>query len=1030
MRLVICSRENLSKPLESQEFTVFHITIHQLLTEKCPAYKQELNQYISVYADGEKVPLEEWNSFYLDGIQELLFVIEPAGLGVTAIAAIIAAIVAVASVVYSLIMMNRLDSATTGNTKNGSTIYDVNAQGNKVKLQAVIPENFGYFKKFPDYLCDVHSFYRNNKYFIDLILCQGRGYYQHADDYSDIYIANTPLSEFNDGTVQIRVYDPGTEITANNSIEDKCWYGWYSSIEVTTQGKTLEGMVESASSDSSSAQYDTTLGADYISCYKTTYQYYANFGCSGGSSGYTPIRSEYALPWEEGAYFHMSGTSTVRKIAVENSDYSPLIEEDTITLYLTKTSNLTDLTWLRARVTEIDPETSEEVIVSAGDTVRVSYTRTATVRYYSRPVGTSGPQDSTASATNTEDWDAEVLAVSLVDELLTITVSASEAVIPDYPDYPSVSATQIISQTQSDSVSAYEPLPADYPYESDDGLYQIVSKNGALTYVVRCTSSYGEDTSWPGFWSQGFSSTGVSFVLDENSSDSAGEWVGPFRACPVGAESNLYELDFQFPSGLGTLNNSGTISSRTVTIEIQYRNADSNDPWVSVEQEWTNNTNDELAYTLSFETESAGNYEFRVKNLSDKDESVQALQTIKWVGLKSCITTCNQYDDMTVIICRFRGSETLSELSQNQIWTLWTRKLPPIDCEDENLNNPNYMVATRDIAPVVKYICDNSKYKGIVDTDSLAEFDIWWRGKGLKLDGTLDDDNTLLEALRDVLKAGFSGLTVYENKLSFTKLHRQGTSEPLTQIFTPQNLTASPKATITLKRDDSVNEVVVEYIDPTTYKTATRYVHLDANGEGVTTLYPTSNNQENLNAFGVTQEEIAVAMGLRRLRYLTYTTTKYEIKTELDGLNCQYNDLVGLVLDHNISNITGRIISYQSSIITVDREVPSSISSGVVYIRKLDGSMWQTEFSRLTSRTLSLAAELPFAWNEDYGSVLEYPFFAIGELIKCWVTDVKPNNKSCTLELVNYDERVFTSDLSGGYGVSAYGTSDYGVYSM
>ena len=72
--------------------------------------------------------------------------------------------------------------------------------------------------------------------------------------------------------------------------------------------------------------------------------------------------------------------------------------------------------------------------------------------------------------------------------------------------------------------------------------------------------------------------------------------------------------------------------------------------------------------------------------------------------------------------------------------------------------------------------------------------------------------------------------------------------------------------------------------------------------------------------------------------------------------------------------------------------------------------MWQTEFSRVDSRNLTLAAELPFAWNDEYGSVLEYPFFAIGELVKCWVTNVKPNNKSCTLELVNYDERVFDDD--------------------
>ena len=152
-------------------------------------------------------------------------------------------------------------------------------------------------------------------------------------------------------------------------------------------------------------------------------------------------------------------------------------------------------------------------------------------------------------------------------------------------------------------------------------------------------------------------------------------------------------------------------------------------------------------------------------------------------------------------------------------------------------------------------------------------------------------------------------------------------------------------------------------------------------------------------------------MGLRRLRYLIYTSTKYEIKTELDGLNCQFNDIVGLVLDHNLSNITGRILGIDKGIIEVDREIPKAKDYGVVYIRKLDGTMFQTEFTRIDSRHLQLSQDLPFSWQEEYGSALEYPFFAIGELVKCWVTDVKPNNKSCTLELVNYDERVFKDDL-------------------
>ena len=236
MRITIYSREDLTKLIESNVISCdADLTIAGLLARYCPKYSDSVRPFLSAYADKVLVPYEDWNSYKLGKTSELMFIIEAGGLGTGAIMAIISAVMAVASVVYSLISMHRLDSASTGNTKTGSTIYDVNAQGNKVKLQQVIPENFGLFKKFPDYLCDRHTFYRNNKYFIDLVLCQGRGYYQHSENYDDIYIANTPLSEFNDGSVQVRIYDPSTVITAQNSIEDGCWYGWYSSIEVTSQ---------------------------------------------------------------------------------------------------------------------------------------------------------------------------------------------------------------------------------------------------------------------------------------------------------------------------------------------------------------------------------------------------------------------------------------------------------------------------------------------------------------------------------------------------------------------------------------------------------------------------------------------------------------------------------------------------------------------------------------------------------------------------------------------------------------------------
>ena len=313
------------------------------------------------------------------------------------------------------------------------------------------------------------------------------------------------------------------------------------------------------------------------------------------------------------------------------------------------------------------------------------------------------------------------------------------------------------------------------------------------------------------------------------------------------------------------------------------------------------------------------------------------------------------------------------------------------------------------MAPVINYICNNSKYAGIVDDNSLNEFAEFWNRKQIKLDGTLDSSSTLLDVLRDCLNVGFSAPVVRNNKLAFVRLHRQGENEPLAQVFSPQNLTKSTEITFNLPRDDETQEIVTEYISPETYKTETLFCSLDENGNKVISSYPNSDKQEKLKAFGVTVQAQAEAMGMRRLRYIKNTRITYEIETELDGLNCQYNDLVGLFLDENLSNITGRITSADGLKVYTDMEIPEALGTGVIYIRRKNGTPKDYIYTRNGPHELTLDTAL--TWDPEYGSVIEYPFFAIGEMVKCWVTEVSPQDKRVKLKLINYNEDIFINDL-------------------
>lgn len=1015
LRIEVYTRADLSRIIEQVTLEPkAGETIADVMRKQCPAYTPERAQasYISLYADGVKIPQDTWSRYRLDGTKTLRVVIEAGGLEAGAIIAIISIVLAVASAVYAIIMANRLGKNQQKDTKQGSSIYDVNAQGNQVNLTNVVPETFGKFKRFPDYLADKHVFYRNNTQFIDMILCQGVGYYDRAGDGSDVYVGETPIGQLPGCSVY--VYEPGEEITAENSPEDRSWYCYYSSTQVTASGHTLE---PEQTEVEQSQQIDPTAtfnGAQLSGGYYQTLTGYSSPGSAGGGGSAYRVYKPLVLPWDVGAFFAIAGAVDIR----------PLGEGDTTRDTVTGTTEL-DVTlpeyfnnaqeslhkaWLRERLTETETyideneeEQTREVITRAGDAINVTAEAVTTV-IYSIFTGTAGVQTGRISATNSLTSQCELLGISYgADDAATLTVDTAELELPAFPAAPAAPYGAFnVTTEQTRSFTVAQPVPADYTWGSDNGLYELMAKDGSTYTVRRVNESYAPVSGWVEFWSQSFNQGGLTFTLDENST--AGQYVGPYRACPYGATASIFEYDISFPQGLGYLKDDGTFRNLTVTIEIGYRRAGSNDQWTTITRDFTNNTNDELAYTYQLETEEPGAYEFRMKNLSEADNSTRALNTCKWIGLKSVISTVNKYDNMTVMIGRFKGSETLSELSANQIATYWTRKLPNIYTGE--------LEATRELAPAIKYIINNSKYHGIINEASLQEFADIWDAQGLTLDGTVDSDGTLLEVLRDALSVGFSSPVIDNNRLAFTRLRPVDDAEPLAQLFTPQNLTASPEIIFNLPKDDDVDEIVVEYTSPETYKAETIYCHVNDQGEAEITLYPLSNHQEKLKAFGVTARRQAEAMGMRRLRYLMSTRVTYKISTEMDGLNCQYNDLVGLFLDEDMSNITGRITAFDYATLTatVDMEIPDALSSGVIYVRRKDGTCLSTTYIREDSHHLTLADTLP-EWDPRYGEDLEPPFFALGELVRCWVTAVEPQDKTVNLTLINYDAAVFTDDL-------------------
>ena len=607
----------------------------------------------------------------------------------------------------------------------------------------------------------------------------------------------------------------------------------------------------------------------------------------------------------------------------------------------------------------------------------------------------------------------------------------------------------------------------------------------------RCDSDGNLYPDWTGFWA--VDSIQKNVVVENltqgfSTKDINNSMCGPYRAAPIGVEVSEIELDFTAPSGIYYMDDNADIQPYYVEVRIEYQRKGDIE-WqhrdiILTSQgikkfsngEYTSTGMDAVGVTEKFDLPQ-GDWYFRCYKLTPEhtDETTKYREEVRWTGLKSVIANPQSYDDMTTLLMRFEGNETLSEMNQNQISTMFTRKLPVIG--DNSTLEP-----TRNLAPAVNYVCQNSKFANLLNIDNLADLDAQWKVRGLRCNGTLDTDNTLLQVLSDMLHIGYSELCTRADHLQIVQINEKavnGTKNIMFSdsdkysitnfdfLFTPQNYN-NLNIMVALPKLDDVDEVVVTYTDVDTYKTKTVYVHLNTDNTSVNynkivaTDYSTSKHSETLQAFGVTERQQAIAMGSRRLRSLKRQRIQITIDTEFDSLNVNYKDFVGIALDGSyaslfakemqqeysqttqnnirhtddsglsyqpIYNYTARVMSVESDNRTLTVNPPintTTYRSGKNFlITDQEGTPHLCEIDRwLTNSRVRLKYELPFEYDAD----VEPPRLTFGYIVPCWVESVKPSEKKCTITLTNYDHTIFVDDLPmrEGYGVSLYGGSPYG----
>ncbi len=361
------------EPLETHEHGA--VTLHEWFTQNVNGYTHNRDHPVAIEVNGVSVPHTEWPFCHIKPDADVKIYPVPYGTGIE-ILAWVAVAVAVASVAFSIFMMNNVDSGGYANTGNGDSLELNPAKANTAKLGDPIREIFGRYKVWPDYVVQpVSRFVEKKKYVTKMFLCVGVG--EHTITRAGIKVGATPISSFGDD-VQYTIYPPGADVSADERSEN-----WYNAPEV---GGTNAG---TAGLDLGSSGPETTsVNADAITVSGTS------ISIVGGTSSDDDEADDSVIPdsWTEGTIIYVrapndytvSTAGGYSVIAGPLEELAPYVGMPVILDYLDKDFSLVIASYTPA--VEADPE--DDLSEAAPAKITLAYGSTGGTPFNGLPDGT------------------------------------------------------------------------------------------------------------------------------------------------------------------------------------------------------------------------------------------------------------------------------------------------------------------------------------------------------------------------------------------------------------------------------------------------------------------------------------------------------------------------------------------------------------------------------------------------------------------------------------------------------------------
>lgn len=506
------------------------------------------------------------------------------------------------------------------------------------------------------------------------------------------------------------------------------------------------------------------------------------------------------------------------------------------------------------------------------------------------------------------------------------------------------------------------------------------------------------------------------------------------------------ELTFEWNNGLYHLNDDGSYSNASVSVQVDYRKTGTETWQVGGTYTFTNGSSDAFRRSIKIASElESAQYDVRV-NLISKDSGSRNMTLTSWSILTAYNNGMYARPNKVLVGLRILATNQLSGGVPNINWRQTRTKVyvyNPKEKQYEVKRADNPIWAAYDILHGCRYLknMNTGKMEYVIfgcRHDQLDAYYEEWKAaadyademvpdeygneeRRFQFDAYFDTSQKRFDAAVKAAAVGHSSIILHGTRYGIV------TDKPgrISQVFAEGRTTVSSVNGTFTSRDERAKSVEIQYNDRNNDFKNTVFTLRSKGWE----QEDTQDNTAKLELFGVSRRSQAYREGVRALATNERQLQFVELSTDIDGVVCEYGDIVGYA--HTVSRIgiaSGRLVAATTSTITLDKAVSLEPDKTYeIYITLADDTLVKREIATPTEAVTTSNLTLTVPLEKAPARYDNYAFGETNKAIKPYrvVGASRDGEMLVKLKLAEYDEAIYSTDLN----YDRYPDVDYTNYS-